>query len=68
MSVKRLPLRLRTTVSAIQFTLTDVGSDGTQTQVTHSVKNKGKTITHKSQVPMFDKKPKKDKDDKDKKN
>jgi len=56
------------TVSAIQFTLTDVGSDWTQTQVTHTVKHKGKTITHKSQVPMFDKKPKNDKDDKDKKN
>src|SRR6185295_15902335 len=50
------------TVSAIQFTLTDVGSDWTQTQVTHTVKHKGKTISHKSQVPMFDTKPKKDAD------
>jgi hypothetical protein len=49
------------TISAIQFTLTDVGSDWTQTEVTHTIKHKGKTITHKSHVPMFDKKPKKDK-------
>ena len=50
------------TVSAIQFTLTDVGSDWTQTEVTHTIRHKGKTIVHKSKVPMFDKKPKKDKD------
>ena len=46
-------------VSAVQFTLTDIGSDWTETKITHTIKHKGKTKIRTSKVPMFDHKKKK---------
>ena len=47
------------TTAAVQFTLTDVGSEWSKTQVTYTIRHKGKTKVRKSEVRMFDKKPKK---------
>jgi hypothetical protein len=41
--------------TAVQFTLTDVGSDWTETGVTHVITHKGGTRVRKSAVPMFNK-------------
>jgi hypothetical protein len=45
------------TTSAIQFTLTDVGSAWTQTDVTHVIKHKGTTRIRTDRVRMFNRKP-----------
>jgi hypothetical protein len=44
-------------VSALQFTLTDIGSDWTETGITHVIKHKGETRIRTSAVPMFNKQP-----------
>jgi hypothetical protein len=54
-----LEAMVQDTTSAVQFTLTDVGSSWTQTEVTHTIKHKGKKIVHKTNVPMFNKQRKK---------
>jgi hypothetical protein len=43
--------------TAVQFTLTDVGSDWTETGITHVITHKGGTRVRKSAVPMFNKQP-----------
>jgi hypothetical protein len=48
-------------VDAVQFTITDIGSDWTTTKVKHTIKHKGKKKVRESDVPMYDKKPKKEK-------
>ncbi len=54
--VPALSIDIVDSVGALQFTLTDVGSDWTQTSITHLIKHKGKTIKRNSEVKMFDKK------------
>ncbi len=44
-------------VTALQFTLTDIGSDWTETGITHVIKHKGETRIRTSAVPMFNKQP-----------
>jgi len=44
------------TTTALQFTMTDVGSDWTETTVNHSIVHNGATITSSSSIPMVDKK------------
>jgi hypothetical protein len=44
-------------LSALQFTLTDIGSDWTETGITHVIKHKGETRIRTSAVPMFNKQP-----------
>jgi hypothetical protein len=47
--------------SALQFTLTDVGSDWTQVNITQDITHKGKKIKHTSAIKLFNKKkPKND--------
>jgi len=45
------------TVSALQFTLKDIGSDWTETGITHVITHKGETRIRTSAVPMFNKQP-----------
>jgi hypothetical protein len=45
------------TVTALQFTLTDIGSDWTETGISHVIKHKGETRIRTSAVPMFNKQP-----------
>jgi len=47
------------TVGAVQFTITDIGSSWTKTKIQHTITHKGQTKKLDSDVPMFDKKPKK---------
>src|SRR5262249_19476683 len=42
--------------SALQFTLTDVGSSWTQVNITQDITHKGKNIKHTSGIKMFNKK------------
>src|SRR5262249_45071991 len=51
------------TTTALQFTLTDVGSDWTQTTVTHVINHKGNTLVNTTGVPMFNRKRTKAKPD-----
>jgi Big-like domain-containing protein/Calx-beta domain-containing protein len=51
------------TTTALQFTLTDVGSDWTETGVTHVINHKGETKVAKSSVKMFNRRPTKAKAD-----
>ena len=44
-------------VTALQFTLTDIGSDWTETGITHVITHKGETRIRTSAVPMFNKQP-----------
>jgi len=44
-------------VTALQFTLTDIGSDWTETGITHVIKHKGEIRIRTSAVPMFNKQP-----------
>ena len=44
-------------MTALQFTLTDIGSDWTETGITHVIKHKGETRIRTSAVPMFNKQP-----------
>src|SRR4051812_35727219 len=44
------------TTSAVQFTMTDVGSDWTQTSVNHTIVHLGETKSASTTIPMFDKK------------
>jgi hypothetical protein len=44
-------------VSALQFTLKDIGSDWTETGITHVITHKGETRIRTSAVPMFNKQP-----------
>jgi hypothetical protein len=44
-------------VTALQFTLTDIGSDWTETGITHVIKHKGETRIRTSAVPMFNRQP-----------
>jgi hypothetical protein len=44
-------------VTALQFTLTDIGSDWTETGITHVIRHKGETRIRTSAVPMFNKQP-----------
>jgi hypothetical protein len=44
-------------VAALQFTLTDIGSDWTETGITHVIKHKGEIRIRTSAVPMFNKQP-----------
>ncbi|MEO8682235.1 MAG: Ig-like domain repeat protein, partial [Vicinamibacterales bacterium] len=43
--------------TAVQFTLTDVGSDWTSTKVTYTITHKGETRIRTSEVAMYDHKP-----------
>jgi len=52
----RLSAEIDDTTAAIQFTLTDMGSDWSATSVKHEIKHKGKFTVRGSTVPMFDKK------------
>jgi VCBS repeat-containing protein len=45
------------TVSALQFTLKDIGSDWTETGITHVITHKGEIRIRTSAVPMFNKQP-----------
>jgi Bacterial Ig domain len=49
--------------TAVQFTLTDVGSDWTETGVTHVINHKGTTRVATSSVRMFNRRPTKAKAD-----
>jgi hypothetical protein len=51
------------TTTAIQFTLTDVGSDWTQTNVTHVINHKGGTRVRTDSIRMFNRKKTKAKSD-----
>jgi hypothetical protein len=53
----QLSTDVNTGTTAVQFTLTDVGSKWTTTAVTHTIKHKGKIKVRSSDVSMFDKKP-----------
>ena len=44
-------------ITAVQFTLTDIASDWTETVVNHTIKHNGETRLRQDKVPMFDKKP-----------
>jgi hypothetical protein len=44
------------TTSAIQFTMTDVGSDWTETVVSHSIVHNGAASTTRTKIPMIDRK------------
>lgn len=44
-------------ITALQFTLTDIGSDWTETGITHVIKHKGEMRIRTSAVPMFNKQP-----------
>ncbi|MFA5911138.1 MAG: N,N-dimethylformamidase beta subunit family domain-containing protein [Vicinamibacterales bacterium] len=44
-------------IDALQFTLTDIGSDWTSTKITYTIKHKGETRIRTSTVPMFDRRP-----------
>jgi hypothetical protein len=48
--------------TAVQFTLTDIGSDWTETGVTHVITHKGGMRIRTSAVPMFDRKSKAEQD------
>ncbi|HEV8346689.1 MAG TPA: N,N-dimethylformamidase beta subunit family domain-containing protein, partial [Vicinamibacterales bacterium] len=45
------------TTTAVQFTLTDIGSDWTETGVTHVINHKGTTTVQTSSVRMFNRRP-----------
>ncbi|HXI31003.1 MAG TPA: Ig-like domain repeat protein, partial [Vicinamibacterales bacterium] len=61
--VPTLAASVADTTSAIQFTLTDVGSDWTQTNVTHVINHKGTTRIRTDAIRMFNKKRTKAKPD-----
>ena len=44
------------TTTAVQFTMTDVGSEWTETTVNHSIVHNGETLSATSTIPMIDKK------------
>ena len=44
-------------VTALQFRLTDIGSDWTETGITHVITHKGETRIRTSAVPMFNRQP-----------
>jgi len=44
-------------VTALQFTLTDIGSDRSETGITHVITHKGETRIRSSAVPMFNRQP-----------
>jgi hypothetical protein len=50
-----LSTQVADTVSALQFTLKDIGSDWTETGITHVITHKGETRIRTSAVPMFNK-------------
>jgi len=52
-----LPLSLLRASLERQFTLTDIGSDWTETGITHVITHKGETRIRTSAVPMFNKQP-----------
>ena len=52
-----LSTQVADTVSALQFNLTDIGSDWTKTGITHVITHKGETRIRTSAVPMFNKQP-----------
>jgi len=52
-----LSTQVADTVSALQFTLSDIGSDWTETGITHVITHKGETRIRTSAVPMFNKQP-----------
>jgi hypothetical protein len=59
-----LTVEIADEVSALQFTITDIGSDWTKTKISHTIRHKGKTKKRDSDVPMYDRKPTAAKNDK----
>jgi hypothetical protein len=51
----QLSANVADTTSAVQFTMTDVGSDWTQTTVNHTIMHLGDTKSASSTIPMVDK-------------
>src|SRR6185503_18803455 len=45
------------TTTAVQFTVTDVGSDFTESDLTHVIRHKGQTKVAKTTVQMINKRP-----------
>jgi N,N-dimethylformamidase beta subunit-like protein/uncharacterized protein DUF4082/Big-like domain-containing protein len=56
--VPELTTEVTDAVTALQFTLTDVGSDWSSTGITHVITHKGETRIRTSKVPMFNKQKK----------
>jgi len=55
--VPELATAVSDAVTALQFTLTDVGSDWSKTGITHVITHKGETRIRTSGIPMFNRQP-----------